>query len=129
MINKIKEEQYKILDIADLLEESGENTFADQLRSNVNKTLITLGSLNNNLETIINIIDRNGKKPKKHNVFKKPKRITEPEVKEIEEYVDKCRELNVRPDYKYIVKKYEISDTIFYKIVNHNHKYSTLKEM
>jgi len=30
MLNKIKEEQYRVLDVADLLEENGENTIAEQ---------------------------------------------------------------------------------------------------
>jgi len=102
-------------------------------RINVRNTLKYIESVKKELTAAINVLNKAGKKTKKRNkhttVYKKPKRITEPEVKEIEEYVDKCRDLNVRPDYKYIMKKYNISDTIFYKIVNHTHKYSTLREM
>ena len=132
MLNKIKEEQYKILDIADLLEENGENTITKQLRINVRNTLKYIENIKKELTTAVNVLNKAGKKIKrksKYNVSKKPKILTEQEVLEIEEYIDKCKELNVKPDYKYIMKKYDISNTIFYKIVNHIHKYSTLKEM
>jgi len=132
MLNKIKEEQYKVLDVADLLEENGENTIAEQLRINVRNTLKYVESIKKELVSAVSVLSKAGKKIKrkpKYNVSKKPKMLTEQEVLEIEEYIDKCRDLNVKPDYKYIMKKYNISNTIFYKISNHTHKYSSIREI
>jgi len=137
MINKIKSRMYNIYAIADLLEEQGSELHAEQLRADVNSALINLAKLENSLnELIIKFKPKTTKKLSlkdkikrhfKHN--KKRKFISESEVREIEEYIDKCKELNVKPDYKYICEKYDISMTVFYKIENHTHRYSTIKEI
>ena len=132
MLDKIKTRVLNLYALADLAEERGDTLLAEQIRIDSKAIEVSLNSINNILSNILGKLDEKPStksKKVKYKVTKKRKLITEPEVKEIEEYIDKCKELNVKPDYKYIMKKYDISDTVFYKIENHTHRYSTLKEI
>jgi len=133
MLNKIKSRVYNLYALADLAEEKGDALLAEQIRIDSKAIETNVNSIDKILSSFLGKLDekptKKTKKKAKYTVTKKRKLITEPEVKEIEEYLDRCRDLNVKPDYKYICKKYEISDTIFYKIENHTHRYSTIKEI